>query len=49
MTTKDGIKTYKPLGLYKNRAMTYYKDEGMLILKYCSSSPCDSKYIITVG
>ena len=26
------------LGLYKNRAMTYYKDEGMLILTYCSKN-----------
>jgi len=35
-------KTYRPLGLYKHKAMTYFKDEGMLILKYCSA-PCDSK------
>ena len=35
-------KTYKPWGLYANRAMTYFKDEGMLILKYCSAV-CDSK------
>jgi len=35
-------KTYKPLGLYAYKAMTYFKDEEMLILKYCSAA-CDSK------
>ena len=35
-------KTYKSLGLYAHRTMTYFKDEGMLILKYCSAV-CDSK------
>ena len=45
--TKDGgagvclvrkQKVSTTLGLYKNRAMTYYKDEGMLILTYCSKN-----------
>ena len=45
--TKDGgagvclvrnQKVSTALGLYKNRAMTYYKDEGMLILTYCSKN-----------
>ena len=42
LVTKKGDKMYKPLGLFKNRAMTFYKDEGMLILKYCNAA-CDSK------
>ncbi|KAL9969231.1 hypothetical protein ACROYT_G021424 [Oculina patagonica] len=49
LVTKHGDKNmYKPLGLYKNRAMTYYKDEEMLILKYCNAE-CGSKEAVTVS
>ena len=41
-TTKGNQKMYKALGLFKYKDMTYYKDEGMLILKYCSRE-CNSK------
>jgi len=44
---KHGDSTiYTALGRYNHRAMTYYKDEGMLILKYCSDE-CSSKFFIS--
>ena len=49
MTTKNknGEKEQKALGLFQYRDMTYYKDEGMLILKYCSAD-CSTKGELTV-
>lgn len=50
MITKDnrGKTVKKALGLFKYRDMTYYKDEGMLILKYCSADCSSSKGELTV-
>ena len=43
LVTKQGDKqVYTALGYYGHRAMTYFKDERMLILKYCSDD-CNSK------
>ena len=43
LVTKQGDKkVHKALGYYRYRAMTYFKDERMLILKYCSED-CSSK------
>ena len=39
---QGGNKVHKALGYYRYRTMTYFKDERMLILKYCSDD-CNSK------
>ena len=43
LTKKDnGEEEKKALGYFKFRDMSYDKDEGMLILKYCSDD-CSSR------
>lgn len=44
---KDGKEEKKALGFFRYKDMTYYKDEGMLILKYCSAD-CSSKGELTL-
>ena len=42
MVTNNGSKSYKSLGRYEHRSMSFFREDEMLILQYCNKE-CKGK------